>query len=276
MFRRYILYVSALVWLLGACAPRPLPGTTEQVMAQPSETPTLPTQPAAVALPSATLPLADTTNEQVFDETLAQDFEARDVLALRALMVENFAFATFDTSLVVVSADEAVAQFVTNYLTEGSKPQVQFSSDIPALLGGRDPLGEWGPVANPVRALHITGLGARAEMEAIAVIGQDPSSEKLYFHGLLVPQQARFEIVESNAETALPTDVQSLRILADVNLRSGPGTQYDLLGLLSAGNIVQVSGISAEGDWWRIYCTDVPSGLCWVTADPTVTEALRP
>jgi len=39
-----------------------------------------------------------------------------------------------------------------------------------------------------------------------------------------------------------------------LNLRSGPGTVYDVLGVLKRGDPLKVTGKSPEGDWLRVIC----------------------
>lgn len=272
--------ILAAILLIGlfitACTPRTLPGTAPVDGEETTNQTPVVVLPTVETLPTATSPSAGSLQDEAFDQVLVQAIENRDLSTLRNLMRDRFSIATFNVSLIETTSEEALAQIAASYLAEGSQPRVQPTTDIPALLGGRDPLQEWGPVANAVRALHVTGLGPDASGEAVLVIGQDPSSEQTYFHGLLVPQQARFDTVYAGPETAQPVDLQYIRTLVDVNLRAGPGTDYDVVGLLSAGTTVQVSGVSSDSQWWRIYCTELPSGLCWVSADPSLTEPTNP
>ncbi len=59
-----------------------------------------------------------------------------------------------------------------------------------------------------------------------------------------------------------------------VNLRSGPGIEYLLLGTVAPGATGEVTGKSADGAWWQV---KVPtsfysSGLAWVSSDWVVTS----
>jgi len=51
-----------------------------------------------------------------------------------------------------------------------------------------------------------------------------------------------------------------------VNVRSGPGTSYDALGLLDAGQQVQIVSQDSQGKWYQILYPSAPQGLGWVTA----------
>ncbi|MBI3159314.1 MAG: SH3 domain-containing protein [Chloroflexi bacterium] len=65
----------------------------------------------------------------------------------------------------------------------------------------------------------------------------------------------------------------SVRVNADqaqINVRSGPGTEYPIVGVLVAGQIVPAFGKSAAGLWIQIGYSGVPEGVAWVYS-PLVT-----
>ncbi len=210
---------------------------------------------------------------EALDQALALGLESRDFEALRSLMGPRFSFATWNTELLEVSPDEALERLQGGLLSPGSAPRVRFDSDIPALLGGVDPLSLWGPVANPVRAMHVTGLGPDAREEAVLVIGLREAGGEAYWHGILSPPGEAFQSA-ADPGTVLPTEVRLVRALEVLNLRSGPGTEYAVIALLSPGETAQVDGVSADGAWWRVFCPQDASGSCWLSADPELTEPL--
>jgi uncharacterized protein YgiM (DUF1202 family) len=57
-----------------------------------------------------------------------------------------------------------------------------------------------------------------------------------------------------------------------VNIRSGPGTSYGIVGKVFAGQMAQVTGATADRGWWRVICPDGTAGSCWVVADPVLTQ----
>lgn len=69
-----------------------------------------------------------------------------------------------------------------------------------------------------------------------------------------------------------PSDVQSIQTLAETAIYAGPAEQYPVLGRLSAGQTLPVTGIHPDSTWWRVMCPDETIGNCWVSADPTVTR----
>jgi uncharacterized protein YraI len=60
----------------------------------------------------------------------------------------------------------------------------------------------------------------------------------------------------------------SLTITSDsANIRSGPGTEYDIIGQLQNGAVASVRGKSPDGIWWQIAYTSAPDGVGWVRGD---------
>lgn len=51
-----------------------------------------------------------------------------------------------------------------------------------------------------------------------------------------------------------------------VNIRSGPGVQYDLIGVMIAGQTALAIGRSAGKDWIQISYPGGPGGIAWVYA----------
>ncbi|MBI1880195.1 MAG: FHA domain-containing protein [Chloroflexi bacterium] len=74
----------------------------------------------------------------------------------------------------------------------------------------------------------------------------------------------------TSPETPTPTvpSSPSLTTKTDLNVRSGPGIQYDLLGLLPAGVTVEIIGRDETREWWQIRFSPAADGIGWVAADP--------
>jgi len=52
-----------------------------------------------------------------------------------------------------------------------------------------------------------------------------------------------------------------------INVRSGPGTYYPIIGLLLIGQQVPAKGRTSGGTWYMIYYPGVPGSIGWVSAD---------
>jgi uncharacterized protein YraI len=71
-----------------------------------------------------------------------------------------------------------------------------------------------------------------------------------------------------------PTDTPEPRPFAVVaaplvNLRTGPGTDFDVLGQASQGTRLEIIGRDGAGDWWQVCCVDAQQA--WIT-DELVTR----
>ena len=83
---------------------------------------------------------------------------------------------------------------------------------------------------------------------------------------------------EIAATVTLPADGQELStkvtMLVDLNVRSGPGVQYDRVGFLLKGDEVPALGVHQETGWWMIECPDnVSEGQCWVSGGEQYSKA---
>ena len=63
--------------------------------------------------------------------------------------------------------------------------------------------------------------------------------------------------------TATPAPAPQLTITGPaVNIRSGPGTEYGIVGAASQGESFDLTGKNPAGDWWRVCCVNGQPG--WV------------
>lgn len=79
----------------------------------------------------------------------------------------------------------------------------------------------------------------------------------------------------TSVESAPPPAGAPTATAADyVNVRTGPGTSYAVLGVASPGASAEVSGKSADGGWWqvKIPTTYTSTGSGWVSAGYVYTQ----
>lgn len=271
------VFLFSLILLLGlaACTPgaavQPDPTlAVPPVTVLPQATSTL--EPAGEPAPVVTPPPMASLDDEQFDQELARALEGRDFEMLRSLMKDRFSFATYNTQLLEVTSEDALNELRQSYLVDSSAPAARFGTDLVGLLDGTDPLSLWGPVANPVRAFHIMGLGENGLQEALVVIGRDDASGQLYWHGLLVPVNGYFQTSDMYDGPVMETEVQFVMAQDELNLRLGPGESYAVAGLIHEGMLAKVNGVSPDGSWWRVECRELAAALCWVSADPELTE----
>jgi uncharacterized protein YraI len=80
---------------------------------------------------------------------------------------------------------------------------------------------------------------------------------------------AIFGLAPLPAQAVRGTPVRQVLVLAPLNIRSGPGTHFHVVGRYHPGQQVAVTGISNDYNWWRVRCPR--GGICWISAKPIYT-----
>lgn len=64
-----------------------------------------------------------------------------------------------------------------------------------------------------------------------------------------------------------------VEVLVDLNVRNGPGVQYDRVGFLTKGSLAALVGREPTSGWWKIQCpATVNSPECWVAGGGQYTK----
>jgi uncharacterized protein YraI len=63
------------------------------------------------------------------------------------------------------------------------------------------------------------------------------------------------------------------RVIQRLNIRSGPGTTYDTLGMLEPGVVVSLTGKNLTASWFQITFPSGPGGHGWVTSQYIQTDS---
>jgi uncharacterized protein YraI len=80
---------------------------------------------------------------------------------------------------------------------------------------------------------------------------------------------------EINPPTPIPDEGQPIATALDyINVRSGPGFEYEIYGVGAKGAQALVIGISEDSEWWVVEISTIysPDGTGWVSADWVVVE----
>jgi len=88
---------------------------------------------------------------------------------------------------------------------------------------------------------------------------------------LIIPTSVPTTAIQPPTSTSQPL-IALAAATADVNIRSGPGTAYAILGLLRAGQNAEVTGLSPDGNWWQINFSGASDGRGWVSARYVATQ----
>jgi uncharacterized protein YraI len=77
---------------------------------------------------------------------------------------------------------------------------------------------------------------------------------------------------DESRPTAVPGEPATIRAVVDVNIRAGPDTRYEKIGVLANGQVAEVIGVSEDGFWWRIRQGEERGGQGWVSVDYVVAS----
>jgi hypothetical protein len=102
--------------------------------------------------------------------------------------------------------------------------------------------------ATSTPGVTLNVLGSTSATPAIATLVPATQEAALTVTPTALPvaTEALVSAPDSQARVVIPQDTEYL------NVRSGPGTSYDLLGRLNAGQSAPVTGKSADEHWWQI------------------------
>jgi uncharacterized protein YraI len=189
------------------------------------------------------------------------------------MMGESFMIGYWLSEGTTNTPDAAVEQLRTNLLNSASPITADYARNLVELLGA-DPVTIVGPNVVEASPLLVSGLGAQGKDQAILFNAKLPDGS-LYWHGLLFAKDGfvKPEPVVTPVDTnAYPTDVKFVMAQQDVRLRTGPGTQFRVIGFIAEGQTAKVTGVSADRNWWRVICPDNSVGSCWVSAARNLTR----
>ena len=212
-------------------------------------------------------------------QVLVDTLNARDYEKLKTLMEPSFMIAYWRSEGTTNTKEQAVEQLQRNLLHPTSPVSADPNKDLAALLG-MDPVTIVGPGVVEVSPLFTSGWGAQGKDEAILFLAKRPNGEP-YWYGLLFAKDGFAKpapivltpVVVTPVDTkAYATQVKYVLALQDVRMRSGPGTQFNIIGFIAGGQTAKVTGVNSDGNWWRVICPDNSTGSCWVSAARNLTS----
>jgi uncharacterized protein YgiM (DUF1202 family) len=125
-------------------------------------------------------------------------------------------------------------------------------------------------------------LGLLNAGEKVQVVSQDSQGK---WYQILYPSSPQgrgwvaAQFVQVAAGTAIPLDATPTpagptgHVTQRLNVRSGPGTTFDSLGMLQSGDVVSLTGKNGTASWFQIEYASGPGGHGWITAQYVQTEA---
>lgn len=213
-----------------------------------------------------------------FKQALVSALNARDYSLLKLIMDESLMIGYWLSEGTSNTPDQAIEQLRLNLLNSSSPITADYTKNLIELLG-MDPVTIVDLDIVEASAVFVSGLGTQGKDEAILFVAKLPDGS-LYWHGLLFARDGFARpstpvtpvVVQPVNMNAYPTDVKYILAQKDVRIRSGPGTQFSIIGLIVAGQTAKVTGVNVNGSWWRVICPDDKVGSCWVSANRNLTK----
>ncbi len=134
-----------------------------------------------------------------------------------------------------------------------------------------------------VRAVDVDGN--QSEPAVVTVSVGEPMAQVTVVRRTFTPAPVSGENIEPSA-TAIPSatptvtstptpQVPTLLAIADLNVRTGPSTDFEVVGILPADMSAEILGVNAEHTWWLIAFAGAPNGQGWVSGNAAYGTALH-
>jgi uncharacterized protein YraI len=181
----------------------------------------------------------------------------------------------------------ATPDFFTATLPSTLTPQATQTSTQPAPV----PVVAEEANASPVEGMTTTQLNVRAgpstasaslgmigQFVKVQIIGKDASGswyQIIYADAEAGKGWVRAEFVQVNAPaeirlvetTSSSGAAVSGLVIQKINVRDGPSTEYELIGVLNSNDVIFITGKDPGGAWLQIEFASAPDGMGWVTAE---------
>lgn len=119
-----------------------------------------------------------------------------------------------------------------------------------------------------IASLMFAGIVAGCHLPADKVVAEPTDSPVLV---VIPPNTTPVVYLESTA-TPVPRPVYATGRSLPVNCRFGPGTIYQVISRLDAGQSSRIEGKDYTGGWMQIHDPLNPGGFCWVSTTPVDIE----
>jgi len=146
------------------------------------------------------------------------------------------------------------------------------------------------PTTVPVQGTTSTQLNVRSEPSTasevlgiitansiVQIVGKDPGEnwwQILYEAGPDGKGWVTAQYVQTEGNPDIPVigggteqgTENSAIVIQQINIRSGPGTSFDSLGILNANDVTNLTGRNRDGTWLQIEFSSGPDGKGWVSS----------
>jgi uncharacterized protein YraI len=112
--------------------------------------------------------------------------------------------------------------------------------------------------------IQVTGKDASGSWYQIVYAGSEKGNG--WVRAEYVQVDATAEIAVIGAMAGSGSAVSGL-VIEKINVRNGPGTTYESLGVLSPNDVVFITGKDPSGAWMKIEFANAPEGTGWVASE---------
>ena len=147
----------------------------------------------------------------------------------------------------------------------------------------------WTPTAVGSYRLEVRAVdmnGTQSEPAVITVSVGEPMAQVTVARSTFTPvaetpvSGENITPTATSAPSATPTltptpPTPTLLAKADLNIRTGPSTQFQVIGILPADMSVEILGVNAERTWWLVSFPGAPNGQGWASANAAYGTALH-
>jgi uncharacterized protein YraI len=159
---------------------------------------------------------------------------------------------------------------VPSPLSLSGKPYIQTKKSVDIRSG---PSEQFAPVAVLEKGQEASIIGTSADRQWLAIqlpylvsrMGWVRSDQVISenLQGLPIITQVAISSVTSMVYENAPI----LTTLANVNVRDGPGLNYDIIGLIIKSEQVEIIGKDPSSYWWKIKMSSASNEVGWVSVD---------
>ena len=83
------------------------------------------------------------------------------------------------------------------------------------------------------------------------------------------------EAVEEDVTVIVIENTATLTTKTNLNVRSGPSTNFTVLGTLQKGESAEIIGVNQDESWWQISYPNTAEGIGWVSTNENYSEAIN-
>ncbi len=145
---------------------------------------------------------------------------------------------------------------------------------------------QWTPTATGSYRLEVRAVdtdGIQSDPAVITVSVGEPVAQVTVVRSTFTPVSGENIVptttpLPSATPTVTLTPTPPTPILlakTDLNIRTGPSAQFQVVGILPADMSVEILGVNAEHTWWLVAFAGAPNGQGWASANVAYSTALH-